>query len=150
MRARFVLPTRDTAAHAGDGDQVSASQRCPNNGSIPPIQPTLPPLPTRSHAAAGPRRIDHLPPSLGLPLVCVGAVAVVLPPVPSPEYLLIVSAGVLALWPRGFRACERWSERRFPKLHGEATRFLVRYFDDLERRYPGSVPADIFVTDKSC
>jgi hypothetical protein len=61
-----------------------------------------------------------------------------LPPPPGPFDLSLMLAGGVALWPRGLRGLEDWTQRRFPKGHHAGMSFLARYLDDLERRYPGS------------
>jgi hypothetical protein len=71
------------------------------------------------------------------------------PPFPGPEDALIVAFGALALWRGGFRACENWTHRRFPETHRVGTNILLRYLDDLERRYPGTITADVFLTECS-
>jgi hypothetical protein len=45
-------------------------------------------------------------------------------------------AGGLLLWPRGFRGVDRWLRKRCPRLHGQGATQLLRYLDDMERRYP--------------
>jgi hypothetical protein len=75
-----------------------------------------------------------------------GVATGMLPPVPGPEDILVVAFGALAFWRRGFRACERWSHRSYPRVHRAGTKMLLRYLDDLERRYPGTVTAEMFAT----
>ena len=46
--------------------------------------------------------------------------------------------GSLVLWPRGFRAIDAWTCKRFRKAQRAGMEFLNRYLDDLELRYPNS------------
>ena len=57
---------------------------------------------------------------------------------PEPIGMVFVVLGGLVFWPRGFRAIEGWAGKHFPKAHLAGMRFLDRYLDDLERRYPDS------------
>ncbi len=84
------------------------------------------------------RRIERLPTEVGVLLLTAGIVTGMLPPPPGPFDLTIIVSGGVVLWPRGFRAIEGWAGRHFPKAHLAGMRFLDRYLDDLERRYPDS------------
>ena len=84
------------------------------------------------------RRIRTLPPEVGAVLLTVGIAGVLLPgPVGTP----LLVAGGLVLMPKLFGRMERWLERRFPGLHGHGMRYVDRFIDDFERRYP-HVPRD--------
>jgi hypothetical protein len=83
-------------------------------------------------------RFEHLPKELGFLLLATGMVTGMLPPPPGPFDMSIMLAGGVALWPRGFRALDGWTQRRFPKVHRASMSFLERYLNDLEHRYPGS------------
>ena len=84
------------------------------------------------------RRMERLPTEVGVLLVAAGITTGMLPPPPGPFDLSIVLSGCLVLWPRGFRAIDGWTCKRFPKAHRAGREFLNRYLDDLERRYPNS------------
>ncbi len=84
------------------------------------------------------RRINRLPMGVGVLLLLAGVTMGLTPPPPGPFDLSIMLSGALVLWPRGFRAIEGWSRKRFPTTHRLSMRFLDRYLDDLERRYPNS------------
>jgi len=80
-------------------------------------------------------RLAALPKEVGVLLVTIGTMGVVLPGIVGTPALL---AGGLMLWPRGFRVVNGWLQRKCPKIHGHGMAQLVRYLDDLERRYPTS------------
>jgi len=61
-----------------------------------------------------------------------------LPPPPGPFDLTLMLTGGVALWPRGLRSLEGWTQRNFPKAHRAGVDFLERFLDDLEHRYPGA------------
>jgi hypothetical protein len=82
------------------------------------------------------RRIERLPTEVGVLLLTAGIINGMLPPPPGPFDLTIIVSGGVVLWPRGFRAIEGWTGKHFPKAHRAGMRFLDRYLDDLERRYP--------------
>ncbi len=82
------------------------------------------------------KRIERLPVEVGMLLVATGLTTGMLPPPPGPFDLTIIVSGGLVLWPRGFRAIDRWTEKRFPGAHRAALSFLGRLLDDMERRYP--------------
>jgi len=84
------------------------------------------------------RRIERLPTEVGVLLLTAGIMTGMLPPPPGPFDLTITISGGVVLWPRGFRAIEGWAGKHFPKAHLAGMRFLDRYLDDLERRYPDS------------
>lgn len=91
-------------------------------------------------------RLDRLPPEIGALLIVVGTAGVLLPgPVGSPFLL----AGGLALWPSAFRRAEGWLERSSPRLFAEGMLQMERFLIDLERRYPGSIPAISHPKDRS-
>jgi hypothetical protein len=79
------------------------------------------------------RRIEAMPREVGVLLVVAGVGGLLLPgPVGSPFLIL----GGVILWPRVFGKVETWFEKRFPRLHHRSMRQIVRFLDDLERRYP--------------
>jgi hypothetical protein len=97
------------------------------------------------HAAHGPLgdpraspRIEQIPKEVGVLLLAAGMVTGMLLPPPGPFDLSLMVAGGVTLWPRGLRTVEGWTRKRFPQAHRAGMRFLERYLDDLERRYPGS------------
>jgi hypothetical protein len=80
--------------------------------------------------------LGRLPPEIGALLMVVGIAGLLLPgPVGSPFFI----AGGVALWPAAFGRVENWFQRRFPVVHRTGMEQIVRYLDDLERRYPGSL-----------
>lgn len=81
---------------------------------------------------------ERIPRQVGFLLLAAGMITGMLPPPPGPFDLSLMLAGGVALWPRGFRAVECWTEGRFPQAHRAGVGFLERFLDDLERRYPGS------------
>ena len=78
-------------------------------------------------------RLLHMPRDMGWLMVSIGALGVALPGIVGTPALL---AGGLMLWPRGFRAVNNWVRKRFPKTHEHGVEQLIRYLDDMERRYP--------------
>jgi hypothetical protein len=79
------------------------------------------------------QRIEKLPREVGVLLVVAGVGGLLLPgPVGSPFLLL----GGVILWPRAFRRVASCFEARFPRLHHQSMRQIVRFLDDLDRRYP--------------
>lgn len=78
-------------------------------------------------------RLLHMPRDVGWLMVSIGAMGVALPGIVGTPALL---AGGLMLWPRGFRAVNNWVRKRFPKTHEHGVEQLIRYLDDMERRYP--------------
>jgi hypothetical protein len=83
--------------------------------------------------AADQRRLHEAPKEVGVLLVLAGLGGIALPgPIGTP---ILILGGVI-LWPRAFRGLDAWLERRFPKLHRQGVRQVVRLLDDLDRRYP--------------
>ena len=80
-------------------------------------------------------RLAALPKEVGVLLVTIGTMGIVLPGIVGTPALL---AGGLMLWPRGFRTVNGWLQRKCPKIHSHGAAQLIRYLDDLERRYPTS------------
>jgi hypothetical protein len=78
-------------------------------------------------------RLLDMPREVGLLMVSIGVIGVALPGIVGTPALL---AGGLMLWPRGFRAVNSWVRKRFPKTHEHGVEQLIRYLDDMERRYP--------------
>ena len=79
------------------------------------------------------RRLQTLPRGVGVLLVTIGVMGIALPGLVGTPALL---AGGLMLWPRGFRSVDTWLARRWPWLHRQGSEQLIRYLDDMERRYP--------------
>jgi hypothetical protein len=81
------------------------------------------------------QRIKEMPKEVGVLLVVAGVGGLLLPgPIGTP---FLVVGGVV-LWPRAFEKVEAALARKFPKMHGEGVRLIVRFLSDLERRYPSS------------
>lgn len=100
------------------------------------VERTSQPGATRETDEATIRRLEKLPPEVGVLLVVVGVFGILLPgPVGSP----FLVAGGLTLWPASFRKMEDWLHRVSPRLYCEGIRQLERYLADLERRYPGTI-----------
>jgi hypothetical protein len=79
------------------------------------------------------RKIEKMPREVGVLLIVAGVGGMLLPgPVGSPFLIL----GGVILWPRAFRRVESWFETHFPRTHHQSMRQIVRFLDDLERRYP--------------
>ncbi len=112
-----------------------ASLQLAFNNTVADGTPLINRLPETSETA---RRIERLPTEVGVLLLTAGIINGMLPPPPGPFDLTIIVSGGVVLWPRGFRAIEGWARKRFPKAHRAGMQFLVRYLDDLERRYPDS------------
>ncbi|NCX97739.1 MAG: hypothetical protein EBX35_03965 [Planctomycetia bacterium] len=83
-------------------------------------------------------RLARVPREVGVLLVTIGVIGLVLPGLMGTPALL---AGGLLLWPKGFRSANDWLGRRCPKIHAQGLEQLVRYLDDMERRYP-SIPTE--------
>lgn len=78
-------------------------------------------------------RLLEMPREVGWLMVSIGVMGVALPGIVGTPALL---AGGLMLWPKGFRAVNGWCRKRFPKTHEHGVEQLIRYLDDMERRYP--------------
>jgi hypothetical protein len=96
-------------------------------------------------AATGPSRhlkpstkIERLTKDVGFLLMATGMVTGMLPPPPGPFDMSLMLIGGVALWPRGLRSLDGWTQRRFPRAHQAGMCFLERFLDDLDRRYPPS------------
>ncbi len=112
-----------------------ASTQLASNGTVADSARFMDQHPETSEKA---RRIDRLPTEVILLLLTTGIFTGMLPPPPGPFDLTIIISGGVVLWPRGLRAIEGWAAKHFPRAHRAGTRFLDRYLDDLERRYPDS------------
>lgn len=83
------------------------------------------------------RRIRKLPPEVGAVLIGVGIVGFILPgPVGTPLLL----AGGLVLVPRAFNKIDGWVQRTFPRSYQVGMKYVDRFLDDFERRYPPDDP----------
>lgn len=82
-------------------------------------------------------RLARLPREVGVLLMTIGVLGMVLPGLVGTPALL---AGGLMVWPRGFRSLNGWLGRRCPGLHQKSLEQLIRYLDDMERRYPSVIP----------
>jgi hypothetical protein len=89
-------------------------------------------------ASSSSSRIERVPRQVGFLLLAAGMVTGMLPPPPGPFDMSLMLAGGVALWPRGLRAVNDWTGKRFPQAHQAGMSFLERFLDDLERGYPGS------------
>lgn len=78
-------------------------------------------------------RLLAMPRDVGWLMVSIGVMGVALPGIVGTPALL---AGGLMLWPKGFRTVNSWVRKRFPKTHEHGVEQLIRYLDDMERRYP--------------
>jgi len=78
-------------------------------------------------------RLQYMPREIGVLVVSIGVLGMVLPGMVGAPALL---AGGLMLWPRGFRSVNGWIRRRFPRVHDNGVEQLLRYLDDMEKRYP--------------
>ena len=112
-----------------------ASSQLASDNTVADGTPLIDPPPETSATA---RRIERLPTEVGVLLLTAGIMTGMLPPPPGPFDLTIIISGGVVLWPRGFRAIEGWAGKHFPKAHLAGMRFLDRYLDDLEHRYPDS------------
>ena len=78
-------------------------------------------------------RIKGLPKELGILLIALGLGGLMVPgPVGSPLVLM----GGLVLWPKAFERVEAGFRKRFPEAHRRSVSQIMRFVDDLERRYP--------------
>lgn len=79
------------------------------------------------------RRIRQLPPEVGAVLVGVGMVGVVLP---GPMGTPLIIMGGLVLLPSVFGKLDHWLHRKFPKSHRVGLKYVNRFIDDFEKRFP--------------
>jgi hypothetical protein len=79
------------------------------------------------------RRMKDLPTEFGVMLLSVGVVGVILPGLVGIPALVV---GGLVLWPGAFGGLDAWLRRRHSRLHRVGMQQLIRFLDDLERRYP--------------
>jgi hypothetical protein len=101
---------------------------------IPSPQPGADEADERSQAErAMEARLATMPREIGVLLVTIGVFGMAMPGIVGTPALL---AGGLMLWPRGFRSVNGWLRRRCPGIHGQGIGQLMRYLDDMERRYP--------------
>ncbi|MFN0053386.1 MAG: hypothetical protein ACKV0T_14475 [Planctomycetales bacterium] len=95
---------------------------------------TAPLGPTDDEAAESTRqRIRQLPPEVGAVLMGVGLLGVILP---GPFGTPLILAGGLVLVPGTFGKMERWVQKRFPRMHRSGMKYVDRFIDDFEKRYP--------------
>jgi hypothetical protein len=112
--------------------------------TFPPVNPRqqVPPLPPDRHRPAGSdedateatrQRIRQLPPEVGAVLLGVGFVGLIIPgPVGTP----LILAGGIALIPSVFGRVESWLHKKFPKSHRVGMKYVDRFIDDYEKRFP--------------
>ena len=100
---------------------------------LPPVHITDTPRPRKPDFEELNARLLEMPREVGLLMVSIGVMGIALPGIVGTPALL---AGGLMLWPRGFRAANGWVRKRFPKTHEHGVEQLIRYLDDMERRYP--------------
>lgn len=94
---------------------------------------TLPELTDDQAAETTRQRIRQLPPEVGAVLIGVGVVGFILP---GPMGTPLILAGGLVLIPRVFGRVETWVQRKFPKSHRVGMKYVDRFIDDFEKRYP--------------
>ena len=92
------------------------------------------------------RRIEELPREVGWALVTAGVIGVIVPGILGAPFL---AAGALVLTPGAPRAVSRWAFRRPRKSVQSALRQIIRFLDDLERRYPRNPKTRAEVLDVS-
>ncbi|MFM1800785.1 MAG: hypothetical protein RJA81_137 [Planctomycetota bacterium] len=80
-------------------------------------------------------RIESLPPEIGVLLIGFGLFGLVFP---GPFGTPLIVAGGLSLWPRSFRKIDCWVQRKMPAAHESGQLCLIRFIDDLEKRYPNN------------
>ncbi len=114
-----------------DDEPLAAVPSAPLSAEVPPV-PSANPAKKPSFDELN-ERLLHMPRDVGWLMVSIGAMGVALPGIVGTPALL---AGGLMLWPQGFRAVNNWVRRRFPKTHEHGVEQLIRYLDDMERRYP--------------
>lgn len=85
------------------------------------------------------RRIRQLPPEVGAVLVGVGMVGVVLP---GPMGTPLIIMGGLVLLPSVFGRLDDWIHRSFPKSHRVGLKYVNRFIDDFEKRFPDAQSQD--------
>jgi hypothetical protein len=78
-------------------------------------------------------RIVDLPRDVGWMMVSVGVLGVILPGLPGTPFLI---AGIAVLAPGGPRLLTRWARRKPKGVVHTGLKQIVRWLDDLERRYP--------------
>ncbi len=79
------------------------------------------------------QRLEKLPPEIGILMLGFGVAGLIFP---GPFGTPLIVAGGLSLWPKGFRRVDGWVARKLPKSHESGHRWLERFMDDLEQRYP--------------
>jgi hypothetical protein len=104
-----------------------------NQETIMGLLSTLPELTDDQAAETTRQRIRRLPPEVGAVLVGVGVVGFILP---GPMGTPLILAGGLVLIPRVFGRVETWVQKKFPKSHRVGMKYVDRFIDDFEKRYP--------------
>ena len=79
------------------------------------------------------QRIKEMPKEVGVLLIVAGLGGLLLPGPFGTPFLVV---GGVVLWPTAFEKVEEALARKFPKVHGEGIRLIVRFLSDLDRRYP--------------
>lgn len=115
-------------------ETVTATATTEDRPSVRDILSTLPELTDDTAAEATRQRIRQLPPEVGAVLIGVGMVGLVLP---GPMGTPLILAGGLVLIPRVFGRVENWVQKKFPKTHRVGMKYVDRFIDDFEKRYPG-------------
>ncbi len=100
---------------------------------LPRIMDPEPPA-DQSHS----QRLEQLPNEIGFLMIGIGFVGLIFP---GPFGTPLMIAGGLSLWPATFRPADRWMARKFPNSHASGARWLERFMDDLDRRYPEKAQA---------
>ena len=77
--------------------------------------------------------IRALPKEVGVLFLVAGVGGLLLPgPIGTP---FLIVGGVI-LWPKAFMGLEARFQSRFPELHKKGVKQVVRFVNDLNRRYP--------------
>ena len=79
------------------------------------------------------RRLEQMPPEIGVLMLGFGIAGLIFP---GPFGTPLIVAGGLSLWPGSFRRIDTWVARKMPKSHESGHKWLNRFMDDLEKRYP--------------
>jgi hypothetical protein len=77
--------------------------------------------------------LEALPKEIGILLIVAGIGGVLLP---GPFGTPFVLVGGMILFPKSFTGLDRRFRDRFPNVHREGLRQVLRFVTDIERRYP--------------
>lgn len=124
------MPEMNEAATATITAEANTTDTTPTALSALAVLPDL----TDDQAAEATRqRIRQLPSEVGAVLIGVGIAGLILP---GPMGTPLILAGGLVLIPRVFGRVETWVQRKFPKSHRVGMKYVDRFIDDFEKRYP--------------